>query len=126
MTLLSPFMTSTGIFCFVPISQRLVESGIIPESNSWQFRRLPSVLAPTFYTRIEDRLQFLLPADEVGNAWSEAEVSVLLVVAATREQVKRAGASPNAISCSYLAMLCGRYVHYRPTTGDATRGRIER
>lgn len=84
MTLLSLFMTSTGIFCFVPISQRLVESGIIPASNSWRFRRLPSVLAPTFYAGKEDRLQFLLSADEAGNAWSETEVSVSLVVAATR------------------------------------------
>ncbi|KAG8221779.1 hypothetical protein J3R82DRAFT_2094 [Butyriboletus roseoflavus] len=74
MTLLSLFMTSTGIFCFVPISQRLVESGIIPESNSWRFRKVPPVLAPTFYARIEDRLQFLLPADEVGNGWSEPEL----------------------------------------------------
>lgn len=79
MALLSLFMTSTGIFCFVPISQRLVESGIIPASNSWRFRRLPSVLAPTFYAGKEERLH----ADDAVNAWPEAEVSVSLVVAAT-------------------------------------------
>lgn len=86
MTLLSLFMTSTGIFCFVPISQRLVESGIIPESNIWLFRKLPSVLESTFYARKEDRPPLLLPADEAGNACSEAEVSVPLVVAASTEQ----------------------------------------
>ncbi|KAN0082957.1 hypothetical protein V8E55_008752 [Tylopilus felleus] len=73
MTLLSLFMTSTGIFCFVPISQRLIESGIIPASNRWRFRKLPSVLAPTFYARKEERIQFLLASDKSRNAWSDDE-----------------------------------------------------
>lgn len=82
MTLLSLFMTSTGIFCFVPISQRLVESGIIPASNGWWLRKLPSVLAPRCCARNEEKDLFLLADDKTGNAWSEAEVGVLLVLAA--------------------------------------------
>lgn len=87
MTLLSLFMTSTGIFCFVPISHRLIESGIVPASNNWRFQRLPFVLAPTFYDRTEERLQFLLADNKAGDAWLDAEVSVL-VRAVTRVQVK--------------------------------------
>lgn len=84
MTLLSLFMTSTGIFCFVPISQRLIESGIIPASNHWRCRKLPFVLVPTFYARNEDKIQRLLAADKVEDAWSEAKVRVLVFVAANR------------------------------------------
>ncbi|KAI9457682.1 hypothetical protein HD554DRAFT_2301368 [Boletus coccyginus] len=73
MTLLSLFMTSTGIFCFVPISQRLVESGIIPAPNGWRLRRLPSLLAPTFYAHSKEKLQLLLVNERAGHAWSEVE-----------------------------------------------------
>jgi len=88
-------MTSTGIFCFVPISQRLVESGIIPASNSWRLRKLSSLLAPTFYAQSKEKFQLLLVDNRRGNAWSGAEVSVLLIVATTT--VKRTGVSSNAI-----------------------------
>ncbi|KAF8123851.1 hypothetical protein EV363DRAFT_1354878 [Boletus edulis] len=75
MTLLSLFMTSTGVFCFVPISQRLTESGIIPasESNRWRFQGVPCILAHTLYAHKEEKVQILLPADEIGNDCSEAE-----------------------------------------------------
>ncbi|KAF8127121.1 hypothetical protein EV363DRAFT_1344973 [Boletus edulis] len=68
-------MTSTGVFCFVPISQRLTENGIIPasESNRWRFQGLPCILAQTLYAHKEEKVQILLPADNIGNDCSEAE-----------------------------------------------------
>lgn len=87
MTLLSLFMTRTGIFCFVPISHRLIQSGIVPTSKNWRFWRLPPVVAPTFYDR-EDRHQPLLAVDKTGNVWTNSEVSVLPVGAEARVQVK--------------------------------------
>ena len=77
MTLLSPFMTNTGVFCFVPISRRLIESGIVPASNHWQFQRLPCVLAPTFYDGKDDRLRFLLENNNARGVWSDTKVSVV-------------------------------------------------
>ncbi|KAF8414821.1 hypothetical protein L210DRAFT_2859047 [Boletus edulis BED1] len=90
MTLLSLFMTSTGVFCFVPISQRLTESGIIPasESNRWRFQGVPCILAHTLYAHREEKVQILLPADKIGNDRSEAEVSVPLFVAGTSVRVE--------------------------------------
>lgn len=84
MTLLSLFMTSTGIFCFVPISQRLIESGIVPPSNNWWSRGLPGALTPVLYDRKEDRLAFLLANDEAEDAWSDVKVSNLVIGTATR------------------------------------------